>query len=79
MNRMEDILTEKTILLRDVMNPQNLMWNWVRHFGGRSTPTHIMNLPESLRFRQGIIPHPNADPERPERITERNPAERQPA
>ena len=79
MNRMEDILTEKTILLRDVMNPQNLMWNWVRHFGGRSTPTHIMNLPENLRFRQDIIHRLNVDPRRPDRITERNPAEKRPA
>ena len=79
MNRMEDILTEKTILLRDVMNPQNLMWNWVRHFGGKSTPMHIMNLPESLRFPQGIIHLPNADQERLRRIMERNPAGKRPA
>ena len=47
-------------------------------FGGRSTPTHIMNLPENLRFRQGIIHLPNADQERLKRIMERNPAGKRP-
>ena len=51
----------------------------VRHFGGKSIPMHIMNLPESLRFHQGIIHRPNADQERLKRIMERNPAGKRPA
>ena len=55
MNRMEDILTEKTILLQDVMNPQSPMWNSDLPIGGRSTPTHTMSRQGSRQCRRGTI------------------------
>ena len=55
MNRMGDILTEKTILLQDVMNPQNPKLNSDLPIGGRSTLTRIMSRQGSRRCRRGTI------------------------
>ena len=55
MNRMEDILTEKTILLQDVMNPQNPKLNSDLPIGGRSTLMHTMSPQKNQRSLRVII------------------------